>query len=1026
MSEKLRDSSPISAEEFYKLEPKFTKDNKFGLAISGGGIRSATFALGIIQSLAKIGILKDIDYLSTVSGGGYIGTWLNLWAQRDGGLEAIQSKLTPPPENETQSCEPAEIQWLRKYSNFLAPQTGFFSADTWLIFTIWSRNTLLNLLVLIPFLATLLLGPWSYLQLMNQHSSWSFHLYVASAFSLFFSVAFYRILHRKKEFRGMFPAILVCLYAVLFVKAARSTGIETIFDLGAIEITAIAGFFSAGLCGLGMRTNPHSKSLPFYARLLICTLLGAAGMALISFAGLHYLRSDPTSNLVLLSSAPLLSGAVAVLLMLIIGTLGTHCLDTDREGLSRATAWIAILSLVGLFLNSISILGPILITFLYQAGTIFYATGSLWAAISALGIYFAQSSSTPATDPAKPSLLQRLLPLTSFVFILGMLCLVSLGIALLLAALSNQNHLAYALNQSYPVAFCDACRQQAMPTDWGSIWRVSRAAMRDDVAAISTSWLPFLTTIGSLLVFSLFSRFLNINEFSMFSFYRNRLVRAYAGASRKQRETNPDFVPFTNLAAEDDKSMFTETKSSFTHLVNTAANVSLEETGSGERRAVSFVFTPYGCGYRLPPTVAEASSGPIEFYRKFPNAENSVTYGTAMTTSGAAASPNMGYNTSPTLAFLMTVFNVRLGIWFWNPAKDGEMQKWFARLPLLPKYLKTKLLASSQWKATGPSWGTFYFTSELFAQASRKRKYLYLSDGGHFDNLGVYELLARRVKYIICIDGEQDANLRFESLGGIVRKAQQDFGIRIRIDTSDIEERSENGWSRSHCTVGKITYPGHEDSDAYLVYLKLSVTGDESQDILTYRKFNPVFPHQSTADQFFNESQFESYRRLGYHVGKVAFSANEDKHAKEALPIEERFRNLYNSWQPLPRAIRDDFTKSNLAWSAFLQELQDNPDLAKLAKQLMGESNATTTLSAGTPNYDQSVTFCLRLIQFMENVFFDLQLSSNLWHPALSGWEEQFKLWFQSDLLRKVYTDRKKIYSKTFTVFCDDKFKTAP
>lgn len=1014
----MRDSRPISAAEFHNLEPQFTKDNKFGLAISGGGIRSATFALGVIQSLAKIGILKDINYLSTVSGGGYIGTWLNLWAQRDGGLEAIQSKLTPPPENETQSSEPAEIQWLRKYSNFLAPQTGFFSADTWLIFTIWSRNTLLNLLVLIPFLATLLLGPWSYLQLMNQHSGWSFHLYVASAFSLFFSVAFYRILHREKEFRGTIPAILVCLYAVLFVKAARSTGIETTFDWGAIQITAIAGFLSAGLCGLGMRTNPHSRSLPFYARLLICTLLGAAGMALISFAGLHYLRSDSTSNLVLLTSAPLLSGAVSVLLMLIIGTLGTHCRDVDREGLSRATAWIAILSIVGLFLNALSILGPILIAFLYQAGTVFYATGSLWAAISALGIYFAQSSSTPATDPAKPSLLQRFLPLTSFVFILGMLCLVSLGIALLLASLSNQSHLAFAFNQSYPVAFCDACRQQAIPTDWGSIWRVSRAAMRDDVAAISTSWLPFLTTIGSLLVFSLFSRFLNINEFSMFSFYRNRLVRAYAGASRKQREATQDFVPFTNLAAEDDKPMFTETKSSFTHLVNTAANVSLEETGSGERRAVSFVFTPYGCGYRLPPTVAEANAGPIEFYRKFPNTENSVSYGTAMTASGAAASPNMGYNTSPTLAFFMTIFNVRLGIWFWNPAKDGEMQKWFARLPLLPGFFKTKLLTSSKWKPTGPSWGTFYFTSELFAQASRNRKYLYLSDGGHFDNLGVYELLARQVKYIICIDGEQDDTLRFESLGGIVRKAQQDFGIRIEIDTSDIEERSENGWSRSHCTVGKITYPGIKD-EAYLVYLKLSVTGDEPQDVLTYRKFNPVFPHQSTADQFFNESQFESYRSLGYHVGNITFG----KKDKNSPSTHKRFTDLYQAWQPIPRAIREDFTKSNLAWSDFLKELQDNPNLAKLSKQLISQSNSTSAIAKDTEGYQESLTFCLRLIQFMENVFFDLKLASNLDHPALSGWRQQFEKWFTSQLLLEAYEANRQLYSQTFINFCDATFK---
>jgi hypothetical protein len=126
-----------------------------GIGLSGGGIRSATFNLGILQGLAKRGLLPYVDYLATVSGGGYIGTWLHSVTKRKAGgnPRTVQGILDPYRVPDDAENDP--ITFLRKYSNYLAPKLGFFSADFWVIVMIWIRNMLLNLLVLIPLLASL-------------------------------------------------------------------------------------------------------------------------------------------------------------------------------------------------------------------------------------------------------------------------------------------------------------------------------------------------------------------------------------------------------------------------------------------------------------------------------------------------------------------------------------------------------------------------------------------------------------------------------------------------------------------------------------------------------------------------------------------------------------------------------------------------------------------------------------------------------------------------------------------------------
>lgn len=224
---------------------------------------------------------------------------------------------------------------------------------------------------------------------------------------------------------------------------------------------------------------------------------------------------------------------------------------------------------------------------------------------------------------------------------------------------------------------------------------------------------------------------------------------------------------------------------------------------------------------------------------------------TAMAISGAAASPNMGYHSSPPLAFLMTVFNVRLGWWLGNPRHR------------------------SGWEKEEPTLGLFYLLFELFGKSDDTRRCVYLSDGGHFENLGVYELVRRRCHLIVASDSGEDHEYKFSDLGNAIEKCRADLGISIEgVDLEPLRLQGVSDRSAKHFAVGRIRYSdadGPRAPDGVFLYVKSSLTGDEPTDVLSYKADHPVFPHQSTGDQWFDEPQFESYRALGHHVARNVF-----------------------------------------------------------------------------------------------------------------------------------------------------------
>lgn len=223
--------------------------------------------------------------------------------------------------------------------------------------------------------------------------------------------------------------------------------------------------------------------------------------------------------------------------------------------------------------------------------------------------------------------------------------------------------------------------------------------------------------------------------------------------------------------------------------------------------------------------------------------ENGITLGTAAAISGAAVSPAMGYSSSPVTALLMALFNVRLGWWLGNPGTKGH----------------------DTYRESGPRNSFLAILSEALGLTDDKSPYVYLSDGGHFENLGLFEMVQRRCHLIVVCDATSDPDYRFCDLGNAVRKIRIDLGIPITFDTMPIHKYEPGDDTGRYCAIGKICYSlvDGEGTDGTLIYFKPVLCGSEPRDIQQYRAQNPEFPQEGTMDQFFGESQFESYRHLG-------------------------------------------------------------------------------------------------------------------------------------------------------------------
>ena len=343
----------------------------------------------------------------------------------------------------------------------------------------------------------------------------------------------------------------------------------------------------------------------------------------------------------------------------------------------------------------------------------------------------------------------------------------------------------------------------------------------------------------------------DINTYSPHGYYRDRLSSCYlvrpgsaAGTSGADEELpDADGLKLSQLNARPGAPY---------HLIN--ATVNLPSSNLREMRGRQgdfFLFSQHYCGSPMcgyHPTKALEAADPH------------LNLGTAMAISGAAASSNMGWKSLNSLRVLMTIANVRLGYWLRNPR---------------PGWRRPRGLY-------GP--GPLFLFREMFAmQMDEHRHFLNLSDGGHIENLAVYELLRRRCKFIVCVDGGMEPEMQCEDLMRLERYAAIDLGIKMHYDIEDLKLQA-NGYSRAYGVMVKIDYaPPKDEAErrarkpeeaqwGWMLYLKLAMVGYGPGYVMDYKRQHPAFPHESTGDQVYDEAQFEAYRALGEAAAESFFT----------------------------------------------------------------------------------------------------------------------------------------------------------
>jgi len=767
------------------------------LCLSGGGIRSATFALGVLQGLARFNLLGQFHYLSTVSGGGYIGSWLSAWRAIESDA-AIYSALNCSLST---AVEPPQIRGLRADSNYITPSMGLLSADTWTLVAVYVRNLILNWLLFAPLFAGGLLFPhwcyavlgWARAQGDLDSGLWMKVGGVLLTAGLGFAICGRFRMRDKWLTRSRFlllvlvPIVLSAMSFTFAAMVAREI-YWTVLD-GALYGFVV--YFAAWVFGrLASRRWDLRVLLPD----LFCWVGAGAAVGVIIAYGMHLVVQHPDNT-----KAIVVLGQSGVVLAYLVGDIlyvGASSLsrrgEMDREWLARASGWLSATAVTWAVVSSLALYGPGL---LLAAGPLAAGIGS---ASGLMTLFLGSSGLTAATKAAevvKHISLARLTSVAAVIF--------ALVLAALLALLGQK--LATVLE------------------------------FDDEPCPLRCELLVMVGLIACAFGISLF---VNVNRFSMHALYRNRLVRAFLGSARGAVR-QPD--PFTGFDPEDNPCMASlrpkEPQSPLFHVINTALNVvSSRNPAWQERKAESFAITRLHCGnpyvrYRQTAQYGEGSGG--------------ITLGTAMAISGAAVSPNQGYNSSPLIGFLLMLFNVRLGWWLGNP----------------------KRLSSRG----GPLWGVTPALKELAGATTDDGPWVYLSDGGHFDNLGLYEMVRRRCRFIVISDAGCDPKCSFEDLGNAVRKIYIDFGVSIQFRKLEIRPRldgqaADPAAAGVRYAIGRIYYPG-STRPGWLLYIKPTYHGTtEGVDVRSYAAGHPAFPHESTTDQWFSESQLEAYRALGAHI----------------------------------------------------------------------------------------------------------------------------------------------------------------
>jgi hypothetical protein len=896
-----------------------------GLALSGGGIRSATFCLGVLQAIAQAGWLRRFDLLSTVSGGGYIGAWLSALLHRQhtrgkvaGAAQAVEKILRPRHVGERVE-EPVEIAFLRAYSNYLTPKLGLLSGDTLAAVAGYFRNLAYTLLLVMLAMAVALAivhGPvaWLSVAVATTQGNMRFAIHQGVLQSLYMAAALCGCLltlqgidlrqafqgraHQKKWLYGlqMLQRYYVMGLFLLGLPLLFLGGIHMVAHLAAndvrenIAVNGMAGlgvlFWASIGTGLGrfviewagFAADAHPETVKDPARPLLwavlrsvralssdfyrylwataaCVLTGVAAMTLAGCL-------EPVPPFALMFRGPAIASATLCLLLVVwLGVLGTTYEDQTPEWLSRLIGLLVGMVLTWTLLGVIVLNAfPVvqwLVANVHQASPAALAAASFIPFLLLVAVIRVWSGAARWLQAAV-----RTLGGAALLFlVLSVATIAFQGVLLSTVPQAHApvipSHLGGFIERHHTALTLVSQRWQAPPDTLGAL---------TDAHTLFAAFPSLVLLLGLLAAAGIAFRYIDINEFSLQNLYRNRLVRCYLGAAHG---ANRLAEPFTRFDARDDVHLSALARQRPVHIINTAINLSQgDDLARQQRQAGSFTFSARHSGFWLKSTnlsdlgSAERLQGAYTTTDRLAHESGvgtsrhkGVLLGTAMATSGAAVSSQMGFASSRLLAFATTLLNLRLGRWFPNPAKVDGPQTLSRRSPKL---------------------AAWWFVRELLGNTNEHQDWIYLSDGGHFENLGIYELVRRRCRSIVSVDAGADPGMHYADLGNAIRKCRIDFGVEIQIDLTALTPTHPGGRPQRCSVIGEITYPptaSEPASTGRILYIKLGLpdqAGHLSPDIVAYSKQHPAFPHQSTTDQWFTEDQFESYRQLGYLSGTQA------------------------------------------------------------------------------------------------------------------------------------------------------------
>jgi len=923
-----------------------------GLALSGGGVRSATFNLGLLQALAKEGKLKSFDYLSTVSGGGYTGGWWSAWLSRKGrtpgevfpeheNIESTRDERRakkekqwgkgkvhydlPQIKDSAISAGEDPIHHLRLFSNVMTPRKGLLSADAWRAVAIVSRNIALTWMILVPILlAAIIIGQaWFSLPFEHQDEI-DFNdrlklaliipglLYLGSCVAVTFWAVFSRRWETLADKLAVTLSILAFLALTVLAKNVLKIPIHPAFEaaLGFWLLFVVVRMawwkfinkakWSDGDFWRNRFVVMQTKTLMYSVFALVIFLFAGFGSTLFSIlldgakhrvaqaggwstfalaavsAIYTALKKAPTGgadNRKETEKPPLLQRltfAIApLLLLLVLGIVLSWIGDllywrvylSPEHRLTMFVTWGALVSatlflifalyefrppqrwkslavilvwiVIGITAFAIEVhpfedhlirisgvtLGLLSLALLVRAvlrGLMWISMYALALAATAWWFFTLKAGHDILKDTRVPVLV-----------IAGILATLALLLFELLQGRGTNSRCITLTVVACTIYVLLCAGAGAGDLGWRALTLVGLIA----------------TVIGWVLALGWLA---DPNSLTMHGFYQARLVRAYMGASNERRGESKN-ADITDAVPGDDilltKLRNTEQGAPY-HLINTMLNlVGGSDISTQARASDAFLMSKHFCGS------VRTGYRPTSEY-----ACGSISLGTAVAVSGAAASPTMGAQSpSAALSALMTLFNIRLGFWAPTPSL-------------------------SYWRSGAARLWPVYTVQELVSQTTDLLPYCYLTDGGHFENTGAYSLIQRGCNLIVVGECGSDPRTTLDDLGNLIRKVRIDFGTEVIFKDGDIQKLRANP-PGEHVMVGDIKYgddhakalglPANERTGT-IVIVKPNLAGGEPLDVKQYGFLHDDFPQQNTFDLWYDEAQFESYRRLGEESGGVA------------------------------------------------------------------------------------------------------------------------------------------------------------